>query len=131
MEKAENFEESNYTGLYGFLAYIEAMSNSNVSVGEAKNATEDNDVVNIMTVHKSKGLEFPIVFIPEANEGITPYQKAVMQEEIEEERRLFYVAMSRAKELLYVFSVKERFHKTLEVSRFVKEFTQTEETKKR
>ena len=73
-------------------------------------------------MHSSKGLEFPILFIPEANEGITPYQKAVLPEEIEEERRLFYVAMTRAKELLYVFSIKERFYKKLEISRFVEEF---------
>lgn len=87
---------------------------------------ERQDGVILCTMHSSKGLEFPIVFIPEANEGITPYQKAVLKEEIEEERRLFYVAMTRAKELLYIFSVKERFHKPLEVSRFVTEFTEIE-----
>ncbi len=80
------------------------------------------DGVVLSTMHSSKGLEFPIVFIPEANEGITPYQKAVMDEEIEEERRLFYVAMTRAKDLLYVFSVKKRFHQEIEISRFVGEF---------
>ena len=88
---------------------------------------ENRDGVIICTMHSSKGLEFPIVFIPEANEGITPYQKAMLKEEIEEERRLFYVAMTRAKELLYIFSVKERFHKPLEVSRFVDEFLEVEE----
>ena len=93
-------------------------------------AREKQDGVILCTMHSSKGLEFPIVFIPEANEGITPYQKAVMKEEIEEERRLFYVAMTRAKELLYIFSVKERFHKALDVSRFVTEFTETEQTSK-
>ena len=87
---------------------------------------ERQDGVILCTMHSSKGLEFPIVFIPEANEGITPYQKAVLKEEIEEERRLFYVAMTRAKELLYIFSVKERFHKPLEISRFVTEFTEIE-----
>ena len=87
---------------------------------------ESQDGVIICTMHSSKGLEFPIVFIPEANEGITPYQKAFLKEEIEEERRLFYVAMTRAKELLYIFSVKERFHKPLEISRFVTEFLETE-----
>ena len=90
---------------------------------------ESQDGVIICTMHSSKGLEFPIVFIPEANEGITPYQKAFLKEEIEEERRLFYVAMTRAKELLYIFSVKERFHKPLEISRFVTEFSETENKK--
>lgn len=89
-------------------------------------ARERQDGVIICTMHSSKGLEFPIVFIPEANEGITPYQKAVMKEEIEEERRLFYVAMTRAKELLYVFSIKEQYHKSMEISRFVGEFVQME-----
>ena len=65
-------------------------------------ARENQDGVVICTMHSSKGLEFPIVFIPEANEGITPYQKAVMKEEIEEERRLFYVAMTRAINNLFV-----------------------------
>ena len=88
---------------------------------------ESQDGVIICTMHSSKGLEFPIVFIPEANEGITPYQKAMLKEEIEEERRLFYVAMTRAKELLYIFSIKERFHKPLEVSRFVTEFADKKE----
>ena len=88
---------------------------------------EKQDGVILCTMHSSKGLEFPIVFIPEANEGITPYQKAVLKEEIEEERRLFYVAMTRAKELLYVFSIKERFHKAMDVSRFVDEFLQSDE----
>ena len=90
---------------------------------------ESQDGVIICTMHSSKGLEFPIVFIPEANEGITPYQKAFLKEEIEEERRLFYVAMTRAKELLYIFSVKERFHKPLEISRFVTEFSENENRK--
>lgn len=87
---------------------------------------EKQDGVIICTMHSSKGLEFPIVFIPEANEGITPYQKAAMKEEIEEERRLFYVAMTRAKELLYVFSIKEQYHKSMEISRFVSEFAEDE-----
>lgn len=87
---------------------------------------ESKDGVILCTMHSSKGLEFPIVFIPEANEGITPYKKAVFPEEIEEERRLFYVAMTRAKELLYVYAVKERFHKAVEISRFVEEFTGSE-----
>lgn len=85
---------------------------------------ENQDGVIICTMHSSKGLEFPIVFIPDANEGITPYQKAMLKEEIEEERRLFYVAMTRARELLYIFSIKDRFHKPVEISRFVGEFAE-------
>ena len=59
-----------------------------------KNAAEG---VNLMTMHAAKGLEFDTVFVIEADEGSSPYKKAVTDEEIEEERRLFYVAMTRAK----------------------------------
>ena len=130
MEVLEEIQESakGYETLEEWQKHIEEYT---ANLEKQQREIEKQEGVILCTMHSSKGLEFPIVFIPEANEGITPYQKAVMQEEIEEERRLFYVAMTRAKELLYVFSVKERFHKTLEVSRFVKEFTQTEETKKR
>ncbi len=54
--------------------------------------------VSLMTMHSSKGLEFPIVYILDANEGITPHRKAVLDADVEEERRMFYVAITRAKE---------------------------------
>lgn len=54
--------------------------------------------VRLMTIHASKGLEFKQVFLIAANEGRIPYQKAKTDKEIEEERRLFYVAMTRAKD---------------------------------
>ena len=74
-----------------------------------------------MTMHSSKGLEFRVVYILDANEGITPHHKAVLDQDMEEERRMFYVAMTRAKERLHIYYVKERYHKKQEVSRFVKE----------
>ena len=57
----------------------------------------EKEGVNLMTMHAAKGLEFDTVFVIEANEGSCPYKKAIADEEIEEERRLFYVAMTRAK----------------------------------
>lgn len=77
--------------------------------------------VNIMTMHSSKGLEFNSVFLMDVNEGITPHKKAVLPEDIEEERRLFYVAMTRAKEHLYIFNSKQRYNKTMMPSRFIDE----------
>ncbi|MBQ1931642.1 MAG: ATP-dependent helicase, partial [Lachnospiraceae bacterium] len=77
--------------------------------------------VHFMTMHGAKGLEFPIVFIVDANEGMTPYKRADSPEGIEEERRLFYVAMTRAKEHLHISWTKERFHRPQSVSRFVSE----------
>ena len=67
-------------------------------------------------------LEFPIVYILDANEGITPHSRAMLDEDMEEERRLFYVAMTRAKTRLHVYAVRERYHKKAEVSRFVWEY---------
>lgn len=82
----------------------------------------EEDAVTLATMHGSKGLEFKIVYIIDANEGVTPHSKAALDEDIEEERRLFYVAMTRAKERLHVYAVKERYHKKVEISRFVEEY---------
>ncbi len=79
--------------------------------------------VSLMTMHASKGLEFHTVFIPTVNEGVSPYRKAIQSGELEEERRMLYVAMTRAKEHLHLSFVKERFHKTAEPSRFLYEIT--------
>ena len=83
--------------------------------------TSPKDSVMIATMHSSKGLEFNTVFIIDANEGITPHKKAVLDADIEEERRLFYVAMTRAKELLYIYSTKEHYNKSMQPSRFLEE----------
>jgi DNA helicase-2/ATP-dependent DNA helicase PcrA len=82
---------------------------------------KDVDGVMMTTFHAAKGLEFEVVYIIDANEGITPHKKAVVVEDVEEERRMFYVAMTRAKEHLHVFSVKQRYNKDLFCSRFVGE----------
>ena len=79
------------------------------------------DSISLATMHSSKGLEYEAVFIVDANEGITPHRKAVLDEDMEEERRMFYVAMTRAKRLLYIYSAKERYNKEFTRSRFVGE----------
>lgn len=96
---------------------------------QAKTAekTSDKEAVNIMTMHGSKGLEFSCVFIPDANEGMTPHGKAVLQEDMEEERRMFYVAMTRAKHKLYISFVKERLHREVDPSRFLTEIAKDKE----
>ena len=131
VEKAATFEESNYTGLYGFLSYIDAMKKNNLSMGEAKTIGENENVVRIMTVHKSKGLEFPVVILagagrtirfrgsggsmemhkdcgiglPLVNREEGWHRKTLLQrviegkkaaEELEEEVRILYVALTRA-----------------------------------
>lgn len=82
---------------------------------------KDVDAVAMSTYHASKGLEYKIVFLTDVNEEITPHRKAVLLEDIEEERRMFYVAMTRAEEELYVYNVKERYSKELKPSRFIGE----------
>lgn len=79
------------------------------------------DAVNIVTMHCAKGLEYEAVFVIDVNEGIMPYKKAVLDNEIEEERRMFYVAMTRAKKHLHLSYVKNRFNKEMELSRFINE----------
>ena len=81
----------------------------------------EKEGVNLMTMHAAKGLEFDTVFVIEANEGSCPYKKATADEDIEEERRLFYVAMTRAKRKLVISYVKEKNGKDLLPSRFVSE----------
>lgn len=81
----------------------------------------NQNAVQLITMHGAKGLEFHTVFVIGANEGICPYKKAETDEEIEEERRLFYVAMTRAKKRLVISYSKERNGKKMKPSRFVGE----------
>lgn len=88
---------------------------------KAKQKNENPNAITLSTLHSAKGLEFASVFIMDANEGITPYKKALLDKEIEEERRLFYVGMTRAIESLTICAVKEIHNKPTEVSRFIAE----------
>ncbi len=91
--------------------------------GQEKGNSKDG--ITIATMHSSKGLEYDAVFIVDANEGITPHKKSILAADLEEERRLFYVAMTRAKNLLYIYSTKERYNKTAQRSRFLDEIANT------
>ena len=88
---------------------------------QARKKNLEMDSVEIATMHSAKGLEYDNVYILDANETIMPHQKATLPEDLEEERRLFYVAVTRAKNHLAVYSVKEKYNKPLSVSRFVGE----------
>ena len=74
-----------------------------------------------MTINAAKGLEFDTVIVIEANEGRLPYKKAEGMKETQEERRLFYVAMTRAKEMLKICYVRTKNGKEVSPSRFVEE----------
>lgn len=82
---------------------------------------QEDDAVNIVTMHAAKGLEWKVVILPDVNEGSVPHKKAVKDEEIEEERRMFYVAMTRAKEHLFIFYIHEKEAGNLLPSRFLDE----------
>ena len=75
--------------------------------------------VVLMTMHSCKGLEYPYVFLPDCNEGKIPHTKAISQEEIEEERRMFYVAMTRAIRHLEVLYLEDKKDGYLQKSRFI------------
>lgn len=79
------------------------------------------DAVSMVTMHSSKGLEWKVVILPDVNEGVVPHKKAVTDNELEEERRMFYVAMTRAKESLFLFYIQEKEAGNLLPSRFLDE----------
>lgn len=82
---------------------------------------EEEDKVRLMTVHAAKGLEFKHVFIPGAEEDLFPHKRALMDGSVEEERRLFYVAMTRAEDTLNISSCRNRNGHLAIKSRFVDE----------
>lgn len=91
---------------------------------------QDTDSISIMTLHASKGLEYDIVIIPDVNEGLIPYKKAVLEAELEEERRMMYVGMTRAKKELHIFHVKMIRSKKAEPSCFLEELFEGDGQKK-
>lgn len=86
------------------------------------------DSLTVATMHSSKGLEYRAVFIMDTNEGIIPHKKAALPSDIEEERRLFYVAMTRARDYLYIYNARERYNKVMLRSRFIGELLSADKT---
>ena len=88
---------------------------------QARRAEQEREGVLISTLHGVKGLEYDFVYILNVNEGSMPYRKAVLEPAIEEERRLFYVGMTRARKKLALCYVRQQYEKKREPSRFLKE----------
>lgn len=96
---------------------------------QKENKEREKRGVELATMHSAKGMEYSEVFVIDCNEGVVPYVKAVLEEEIEEERRLFYVAITRAKDKLHLYSVKERYNKEQVLSRFLDELKEAKSKK--
>lgn len=88
---------------------------------QKKQRNQEKNGVILSTMHGAKGLEFYAVFLPTLVEGVIPHEKGTLPGALEEERRLFYVALTRTKERLCISAVKTRYHKEAKPSRFLKE----------
>ena len=140
-EKARQYESASFKGLYNFIQFMEKLQLSSGDLGTAKIIGENDDVVRIMSIHKSKGLEFPVVFLANTNKQFNmqdirkdsvllhqdlgigvkyinydeqiqydtlsreALKKQVENENISEEMRILYVALTRAKEKLYITGI--------------------------
>ncbi|WP_416335267.1 ATP-dependent helicase [Anaerococcus sp. DFU013_CI05] len=116
---ASEYEENNPDDtIYDYLENLSLIS-------ELEKTEDKDDSVTLMTMHAAKGLEFPIVFVVGMDEGLFPGKRSIDEGNVEEERRLFYVAITRAREKLYLTSSEVRraygkpvYYKT---SRFIDE----------
>lgn len=115
-------ESTNQTGAQQSGAGVGGASGGGLGkTGHGQTQNEDTGAIRLMTYHASKGLEFDTVILPDCCEGVTPYNKAVSQDEIEEERRSFFVACTRAKEKLHILFTDLRYSKSCTASRFITE----------
>ena len=148
-QKAKEYESSNFKGLYNFINFIDKIKTSSGDMGAAKLIGENDDVVRIMSIHKSKGLEFPVVFLSstgkqfnfnDLKEDVLLHQDMgigakyidydmqikydtlskraikdkILTETLSEEMRILYVALTRAKEKLFITGISKDIKKELE-----------------
>lgn len=114
-EKSKEFSD-----MEAWFAYLDEYARE-LAAQKKRERSDRREGVQLMTMHGAKGLEFDTVFILGGNEGVIPSKKARLDEEIEEERRMFYVAMTRAKKKLIICYTKTKNGKDLDPSRFVEE----------
>ena len=148
-ERAKQYETASFKGLYNFIQFMEKLHIGSNDLGSAKLIGENDDVIRIMSIHKSKGLEFPVVFLSatgkqfnlmDLNQNILLHQELgigvkyidyerqvqydtltkeairnkILTETLSEEMRILYVALTRAKEKLYITGLKKDYEKEME-----------------
>lgn len=148
-ERAKQYETASFKGLYNFIHFIEKLRLSSGDLGSAKIIGENDNVIRIMSIHKSKGLEFPVVFLAntgkqfnlmDLNQSILLHQEMgigvkyidyekqvqydtlskaairnkIFTETLSEEMRILYVALTRAKEKLFITGISKDFEKEKE-----------------
>ena len=148
-ERAKQYETASFKGLYNFINFIERLKLSSGDLGAAKIIGENDNVIRIMSIHKSKGLEFPVVFLSslgkqfnlmDLNQNILLHQQMgigvkyidyekqvqydtlskaairnkIFTETLSEEMRILYVALTRAKEKLFITAIKKNYPKEIE-----------------
>lgn len=117
-ERSKNFKSYDEWEIH-IAKYTQELEEQQAKARKIKGERENK--VQLMTIHSAKGLEFEDVFVIHANEGEIPHQKAEKKDEIEEERRLFYVALTRAKNNLCISYITKKNGNSIKPSRFVEE----------
>ena len=163
-EKAKQYEKASFKGLFNFIQFIDKLKKQNGDLASAKLIGENEDVIRIMSIHKSKGLEFPVVFLcnshkkfnmQDLNDNILLHQDIgfgptimdtarkikyssiakdaiklkMKQETLSEEQRILYVALTRAKEKLYITGRSKDFNKYVQDKNKVLEMYESENIK--
>ena len=163
-EKAKQYEKASFKGLFNFIQFIDKLKKQNGDLASAKLIGENEDVIRIMSIHKSKGLEFPVVFLcnshkkfnmQDLNDNILLHQDIgfgptimdttrkikyssiakdaiklkMKQETLSEEQRILYVALTRAKEKLYITGRSKDFTKYVQDKNKVLEMYESENIK--
>lgn len=117
-ERSKNFKSYDEWEIH-IAKYTQELEEQQAKARKIKGERENK--VQLMTIHSAKGLEFEDVFVIHANEGEIPHQNAEKKDEIEEERRLFYVALTRAKNNLCISYITQKNGNSIKPSRFVEE----------
>lgn len=121
-ETADEFLETS-VGFDSFESWYEHIEEyrAKLRTMDAQRGRAGEDCLQLMTFHGAKGLEYGTVYILDANEEVTPHERAVLPEDMEEERRMFYVAVTRARERAYILYAKKRYSRDAAPSRFIGE----------